>query len=197
MPTGYTAAIADDISFNDFVMRCARAMGACVMMREEPHDVLPKEQEPSDYHQRQLKQSKARLEELEAMDVADCREKMLEEYQLETGRYEVSIRKDAELKGKYEVMREKVIEWKPPTEDHKGLKAFMIEQINSSMEHDCGVIQYLTKPEKKDPFEWKGEKIRAAIKDIEYHKKHHGDEISRTNERNKWIRELKQSVQSD
>lgn len=26
MPTGYTTAIADDATFNDFVMRCARGV---------------------------------------------------------------------------------------------------------------------------------------------------------------------------
>ncbi|KKK60691.1 hypothetical protein LCGC14_3021870, partial [marine sediment metagenome] len=30
MPTGYTACIKDGISFEKFVMQCARAMGACV-----------------------------------------------------------------------------------------------------------------------------------------------------------------------
>jgi hypothetical protein len=36
MPTGYTAAIGEGIEFDKFVMQCARAMGACVMMRDEP-----------------------------------------------------------------------------------------------------------------------------------------------------------------
>jgi hypothetical protein len=36
MPTGYTAAIKDGISFEKFVWDCARGMGALVMMRDEP-----------------------------------------------------------------------------------------------------------------------------------------------------------------
>ena len=50
MPTEYTDAIADGISFNDFMMKCARGMGALIMMSDEPSDAPILEQfEPSDY----------------------------------------------------------------------------------------------------------------------------------------------------
>lgn len=36
MPTGYTADIKDGIDFKTYAMNCARAFGACVMLRDEP-----------------------------------------------------------------------------------------------------------------------------------------------------------------
>ena len=34
--TGYTSKIAQDITFKDFVMSCARAFGALVTLRDKP-----------------------------------------------------------------------------------------------------------------------------------------------------------------
>jgi len=39
MPTGYTNCIKDGVTFEQFVWKCARAMGALVMMRDEPSNV--------------------------------------------------------------------------------------------------------------------------------------------------------------
>lgn len=39
MPTGYTDAIKDGISFNQFILSCARAFGALITMRDEPSSV--------------------------------------------------------------------------------------------------------------------------------------------------------------
>ena len=40
MPTGYTAIIEDDpnCTFEQYLMRCARAFGATVTMRDDPLD---------------------------------------------------------------------------------------------------------------------------------------------------------------
>ena len=49
MPTGYTAAIAKDITFNDFVMQCAKAM--LIMMRDEPANApIPERFEPGSHY---------------------------------------------------------------------------------------------------------------------------------------------------
>jgi hypothetical protein len=35
MPTGYTDKIKDGISFEEFVLSCARQFGACISMRDD------------------------------------------------------------------------------------------------------------------------------------------------------------------
>ncbi len=48
MPTGYTDAVKDGITFDQFVLGCARGMGALVMMRDEPSGTpIPERFEPS------------------------------------------------------------------------------------------------------------------------------------------------------
>jgi hypothetical protein len=38
MPTGYTAGVADGTitEFREYALLCARAFGACIMLRDEP-----------------------------------------------------------------------------------------------------------------------------------------------------------------
>ena len=68
MPTGYTAAIKDGISFNEYALSCARAFGALIMMRDEPADApIPDEFKPSDYHFKKIEEAKAELARLRAM----------------------------------------------------------------------------------------------------------------------------------
>lgn len=44
MPSCYTSDIADgkDVSFNDFVLKCARAFGACIEQRDDNANDKPK-----------------------------------------------------------------------------------------------------------------------------------------------------------
>ena len=74
MPTGYTARVKDGTvtEFKDFAMGCARAMGACISMREAAHDAeIPEQFEPSPYHTEQLAKAKADLAAFEAMTEAE------------------------------------------------------------------------------------------------------------------------------
>jgi hypothetical protein len=73
MPTGYTEGVSkgEITDFKVYALRCARAFGACVMLRDEPvTDEIP-EFEPSDYHQKRLKEAQTQLAEFNAMLDAD------------------------------------------------------------------------------------------------------------------------------
>ncbi len=49
MPTGYTHLIEEGCNLEEFVWACARAFGACVMMRDDSVDKpVPEKFEPSD-----------------------------------------------------------------------------------------------------------------------------------------------------
>ena len=81
MPSAYTAAVSDGIDFKTFVLRCARAMGACVSMRDDPLDVpIPERFEPSDYHVRKTLEAEAQLETLRAMSPAEAETAAAAEY---------------------------------------------------------------------------------------------------------------------
>ena len=104
MPTGYTAVIQDnlDISMKDFALVCARAFGACVMMRDEPFDTpIPEEFVPDTYHTDKLKQFTDELNHLETASRDVLFKKFSEEKQKTMTFYSDNIIKNQNLESTY------------------------------------------------------------------------------------------------
>ena len=82
MPTGYTAKIANGISFQEFAMDCARGMGACIDLRDEPEggDKIPDAFPPSDYHLKAERAAQAELDGLIAMSAEDREKAALDDW---------------------------------------------------------------------------------------------------------------------
>jgi hypothetical protein len=196
MPTGYTAAIKDGITFEQFVMRCARAMGALVMMRDEPLDApIPERFEPSDYHAKAIKKAQEDLCWLRQMPDTEAERESEKEFQEALVRYERIHAKASDLRQKYHEMREKVLAWTPPSGEHEGFKNFMFTQITESIDFDCRTDYYET-PEKLSASGWKAIKIAKAERDLAYHTEENAKEIERTEARNTWLRQLRESLKS-
>lgn len=197
MPTGYTDAIAKGISFRDFVLRCARGMGACIMQRDEPMSEPPKTQTPSDYHEKELKKAETELKELKDISDETALHKARSEHEKQRAEIEAGIRNNIDLKAKYEAMLSRVQKWNPPTPEHVGLKDFMINQINESIRFDCEGSYYddlLTRLKPPSAEKWKTRKFKEILRNISYHKEELAKEIERTNGRNKWIECLYDSL---
>ena len=193
MATGYTHSIEKGISFKDFTMRCARAFGALIEMRDEPMDKeAPENFEPSTYHSEALKKSENRLKELKFIDHTDMCDAAELEYK-ETVEKELRWSKERnELKQKYNDMLFNVENWQPPTPDHNDLKRFMIEQIESSIKFDCK--NYQSDIKKLSGDEWIEKEVNSAIRNIKYHSEGHIKEIERIKRRNKWVKDLRESL---
>lgn len=197
MPSGYTACIEEGITFENWIMLCARAFGALVMMREEPFDAqIPEKFEPSDYHQRQIQAAKAEIEQLKAMTTEQAYTQALSEYNDKKSRCERRIQAANELRQKYLEMRSKAEAWQPPTPDHEELKVFMLSQITKSMAFDCNTKHDENElaSMKFEPATWRANKLNAAEYSIEYHQKHYEEELERVAGRNAWIQALRDSV---
>ena len=194
MPTGYTAAIKGGISFKQFAMDCARAFGACVMLRDEPGggESIPEKLMPSTYSKDALEAAKLRLARLEAMTPIACLMARNREHGENEARRLARIEEDASLLKKYKAMRANVESWTPPTVDHSGIKEFMIKQIDESIRFDCGF--YDDPGAEKSPDEWHKGAIRKQLNDIAYHTKSYAEEVERTNQRNAWIKALRDSL---
>jgi hypothetical protein len=194
MPTGYTAAIKDGISFPDFTLKCARAFGALVMMRDEPEGAdIPDEFQPSDYHINELivlGQRKKELTEMALIDGAAAKAAE-EEYQESITHWEKREAEKLELRNKYNEMLAQVVKWKAPTSEHEGLKEFMIKQLRDSIDWDCSESE---KPEKVSTEKWYIGECARVQSMVSYHTKENEAEINRAAERSKWVRELKESL---
>ena len=174
-------------------MSCARAFGALVTMRDEPSDaVIPDEFVPTDYHVKNIKRLKSKLASIEKLTPEEVREAARLEFvdkfhQRDAWRTERRI-----LRDKYEEMLNKVNAWNPPSNDHYGLKRFMIQQIEESIRHDCW--EYDDELVEDPPDVWRSKKKEAIRKSIAYHEKEDREERERVADRNRWVRELRWSL---
>ena len=190
MPTGYTAVIKDGISFNDFVMSCARAFGACVTIRDSD-EPIPDKFEPSNHAEDERLKNIEELGRIASLSPTDARLQAIEDWRaLRESRQRMNAESD-DLKSKYEAMLEKVKAWSPPTEDHQELKAFMIEQIESSIKCDCHAFEM---PMREAWHVWQKRKLRELADSVVYYSKEAEAEQERVNSRNEWIKALRESL---
>ena len=190
MPTGYTHNITRGQSFEDFVLNCSRNFGACVSQRDEPAG-KPELNKVSDYHSRALKSTREKLNIL-----YNATEEEVEEIYEKKFQEELEYHLDAERRRKranrqYKLMLQRVRFWTPPTDQHENLKYFMEDQIQLSIE------TYVSDaPERIDASKWHYKKIKKYEEDIEYHIKKGKEDAINVAEKNKWITDLYDSLQS-
>lgn len=189
MPTGYTAIIADGVDFQTFVMKCARAMGALITMRDDPDSAkIPEKFEPSDYHPKEIKKAQAMLAQLSKMSLKQSQHAAQKSYEDELTRRQLRISEDGILRQKYNEMLNKVRAWQPPSPDHIEFKKFMIGQIEGSIKQDCSLLAYY----RSQPIplltaqEWLKKEQDQALRDLEYHIR----ASSRT-----WVQQLRKSLE--
>ena len=198
MPTGYTNIVAenDDCTFAQFTMRCAREFGALMSMRDKPLDApIPESFEPDDFYRNQYEMAKAEYEAFIANPPTE--EELSKEYDeyvaSEREQYAKTIAEKREKRGRYNRMLTKVLKWQPPTPDHEGLRRFMIQQLQESIEFDCTEYD-LALPEREqyvsygmDPEVYRGRRDRNHAK--------WKCEIERVAKRNQWLKDLRDSLE--
>lgn len=89
MPTGYTAAIKDGITFQEYALSCARAFGALISMREESSDApIPDALEMSPYYQTSYDEAREALDEFSALEYPEVKKKYEEYFVKAVANYE-------------------------------------------------------------------------------------------------------------
>jgi len=199
MPTGYTAALCEkDESFETFIMRCAREFGALVIMREEPLDAsVPEKFEPSDWNFKEFEKARDQHVKVAGMSDEECEKEALEEFQANVATFRGVIERAAAIRRRLLRMRVQVEAWRVPTPDHVGLKMFMLEQLDVTIESEGTVSKFWSEQIKSlSGPEWR-EKVLASLDcDVKYHHKQNEEEIERTRSRNKWLAELRASLKA-
>ena len=195
MPTGYTEDLymGKEVTFEQFAMKCARAFGALITMREEPLDApIPEEFEPDNYHLEELEKARQRLAEVESWSEEQAELEAEKAYQEAVRKRNGTIAKNARIRERYEKMLAQVRTWIPPTPDHEELKRFMVEQLQKSIEYDCSYVP--DEPKRLSGAEYKQQQIAEARWEVEYHTKEYEEEVKRVQKRNEWLRALRESL---
>lgn len=194
MPTGYTADVGDGkvTTLREFALQCARGMGACLPMRDEPWGTpIPARFEPqTKYHDDKLAEARVVLETLPKLSEAECDTRAVEEYEATIAR-DAKYRADRELRNsRYRSMLDAVSSWNT---DAEGIKEFMVEQLSISIERD-----YFSKSSAMlTGAEWREDRLKQAHHDVAYHERARGEEIWRTQERNRWLSDLRASLPTE
>ena len=195
MPTGLTADIEKGISFNQFVLTCARAMGALISMRDEPMDApIPTEFKPSDYYAKAIKKANKELGRYKSMTLEKAAKASATQHNKDLKYYEQSLKRKSSLQKKYEEMLAEVKKWTPPTKEHEEFKKFMIQQIETSIDYDCNYKS--EKPKKISAKSWLSQRKKFAKRDLQYYTEEYKKEIERCKERTNWVQSLIKSLEN-
>lgn len=193
MPTGYTAGIEDGMEFKEFALSCAKAFGACVTMREDPQDKpIPLFKEEPYYKERYEKAVKE-LAKYEKMTLDEANKLLEKEYKEEVKSNTEYSDNKRKLHDKYVKVYKEVLRWEPPTDEHVGLRNFMMNQIKESIRFDCGNYE----PDvviKKNAQQWLYDKIEECEKEVSYCMEKWKEETKRVADRNLWVKQLKESL---
>lgn len=197
MPTAYTSFVADNenFTFPEFAMLCAREFGALASMRDEPLDApVPERFEPDDFYRKQYEAAKAEYDDFIANPPTE--EELSKEYDeyvaTQKEQYAEIIANKREKRNRYERMLTKVLRWEPPTPDHEGLRRFMIQQLQESIEYDCaeydlalpGREQYVSYGMDSEVYRGRIDRNHAKWK----------SEVERVAKRNRWLKDLRDSL---
>jgi hypothetical protein len=198
MPTGYTADVCDGklTDFKAFAIRCAHAFGALVELRDEGMDAPIPEFKPSPYHVEGLQKAHAELARLKGLSRDEAEAEARAAFRKAMDAHHKHVEEQQATKGRLLAMRAQVADWQPPTSEHQGLKDFMIQQIDETIRFDCSPsTYYLEKCTPKGGEVWRREQISEQERSIEYHTKQNAEDIERVAHRNKWVADLRKSLQ--
>jgi len=182
-------------TFEEFILQCARAFGACIGTRDDPTDApIPDKFEASDYHVKALKREKA--EHTRLLNMAKPQQAAFGEAARASG-VESSkkfSKNQEEANNRLESMEARVREWEPPTHEHYGLKKFMLEQIEIS-KHDLGGSRRdLKRLEEQAPLEYWREAVGSSARSIAYHTEEMFKDGDRAKKRTEWVKQLRDSL---
>lgn len=195
MPTGYTAEVQKGISFEKYALGCAKAFGALVTMRDEPSNKeIPKKLEPSDYHLKKKISAEDAINSLNLLTDVEANKKALDKFDADELHRVNKLKEEGVIEERYKEMLANAKSWISPSKDHDNLKEFMISQLEESIKFDCNSDYYEKPTPKTTGKQWRSEKIEQLHKDIAYYTKNYREELKRTDERNKWIDELRNSL---
>lgn len=196
MPTGYTEKLmSEGQSLPDFVMLCARAFGACILMRDDPLDApIPEKFEPSDYHLKARAEAEAEVKRLEAMSRDEQQAFGEKKKQESIDYYREALAKNIRENQRLDAMRVEVENWQPPSKEYTNFKDFMLNQLDIS-KNNCRYYQdELDLAAHGIPFVVYAKALAEAKRKVSYHAEEHQKEVERSAGRTKWIQDLRASL---
>jgi hypothetical protein len=204
MPTGYTAGIIDGeiTTFEQFATQCSRAFGSTIHMRDHPLDSPYEPRTPSEYYVNSLQSQREKLEETKTMtdeaivqDFVNLLNDSLKYHERELEKTKINL-------GRLNSIMEAAKSWVPPTEDHEGVRDYMIDQLEITIKADGDPSYHVNKivqakkelEEGIDPKVYREEKIKESEDRISYYEGEVQKELERCKQSNDWMDKFLESI---
>lgn len=190
-----TDLILRGCTFKEYATCCARYTG----MTDELHqDELLDSEIPESFTAGTFHKEQALRYELELIAYVSMTPEMIESeietlYNRAVAEREVRIAESLKHRKLYDAMKLEVESYVPPSEDHNGLKTFMLNEITERIEWDAKPFNYRPIP-KTTPEEWIEDRIEKTRKTLKYHREAQIREEANTIKRNEWLRLLRVSL---
>jgi hypothetical protein len=204
MPTGYTSGIIDGKTktFEEYAKQCMRAFGATIHMRDDSLNSEYEPRTPSSYYTDRIFELQKELDDLK--NTSD--EKLLENIKSKYAEQKEYLAKRVLEKEKTRTLLYKflntAINYNPPTEEHVGIKKFMIEQLEMTISSDCDTDYELTELQKLkslannvDVAQIREELTSSINESLEYYQKEFNKELKRCTDSNLWVEHFLQSLE--
>lgn len=199
MPTGFTEGVVNGTidTVEQFAKVCMKAFGATSHMRDDSLDAKYIPRKPETYYLTQIKEAKKDLEKFRKLTTKGIEKEIIKNAKKDVAHYKAEITRCNVIKGRLERLIEQVNKLKLP-KTHIPFKVYMLNQLNSTIQWDCGTDFY-------------EEKLKSATEalnnptDVKKYRstviKYHTDRIKRLNEdykknvkqcdaSNKWVSTL-------
>lgn len=199
MPTGYTAGIEDGriTTGKDFLRLCTRAFGVAIDLKEEPLSApTPRTIKPDTYFKDRLEKTRANLERYKTISFEDAKAEMIETHTDRVNMYKNLVEQSIKKNEQYAKIKAEVEAWFPPTDVHRNLKNFALEQIDMCIEKQEHIDEWLQQANEK--LDDSDEAVEGYIAEqIEYHcesvkraEENWKEELERVADRNSWMEEF-------
>ena len=195
MPTGYTADVIEkNITFREFALRCMRAFGALVSLRDEDMRKVVTEVPLRDYHKKSLAKAKILLCAFNSLTPAIQADNAVLAIKESYERSKESRKRAIEENKRLNRMIAQVKKWKPPTPEHIRYKEFMLEQLTISLSD----LKYyaVKKPNtsKKAIAAWIESRRSELERNVAYHAEYWAKDLKNNAEANAWIKAIIKSL---
>lgn len=203
MPTGYTAGILDGEikDFKQFAKLCMRNFGATIHMRDDLLSAEYTPRTPSDYHTKAIDEAKGII--TKAKELSDDEVIAIRRAELLKDR-EYWVNSIAKAKEGAEILDAFIVQaqnYQPPTNQHKGIKDFMVSQLIETKKFDCDrsynhekLVLIDRELETMTPASIRQQTIERAMKDLQYHEREHAEDLKRCEDSNAWVQQFLNSL---
>ena len=192
---GYVHSLIDDnLSFKDFMLRCARGFGALITMRDEPMDAPIPDTFEDNYYANSVSNAEQTVANLKAMTDA---EKLAYGETKKNEAVEAAIQSVVEYRREYQKAwdtLDQVRAWAPPSSDHIEYKNQVIKWLTDSLDGYKFYDTLIEEAQAKDPITFYNDALKTAERDIVYYKEEAVKEADRNANRSAWVQQLKASL---